>query len=61
MNYCTFKEDKGKMLDVQSQIYKFFSRKAYFCESFQKLNFSMSLFIQKSDQLILKSDLDHRL
>ena len=28
----TFKGDKWKGLDVQSQIYKFLSRKASFCE-----------------------------
>ena len=32
MHYRTFKGDKGKMLDIQSQIYKFLSRKAFFCE-----------------------------
>ena len=44
MQYCTFKGDKGKRLDVQSQIYKFFPGMPLFVNSLQKLNFCISLF-----------------
>ena len=47
LHYCTFKGDKGKVLDVQSQIFNFisfFPRKLASVNSFQKPNFCISLF-----------------
>ena len=32
MHYCTFKGDKGKRLDMHSEIYKLLSRKTSVCE-----------------------------
>ena len=49
MPYCTFKADKRKRLDVESQInIRFFPGKLLSVNSVQKLNFSMSLCIAKS-------------
>ena len=42
-----FKGDKGKKLDVQSQIYQFVSKKAFSVNSFQKLNFVYQYLLQK--------------
>ena len=63
MHYCTFKRDKGKKLGVQSQIYNFFPQKLLSANSFQNLNFPISLFIakKKSDLLVLTGDLDYKL
>ena len=48
MHYYTFEGDKGKRLHVQSQIYQILARNASFpVNSFQKLNFCISLFIAK--------------
>ena len=63
--YISVKGNKGKVLDVQSQIFNFisfFPRTFVSVNSFQKPNFCISLFTAKNlDLLILKDNLDHKL
>ena len=53
---CTFKEDKGKKVDVQSQVFNvgnFFLGKLPSVNRFQKLNFCIPLFTAKKSNLLI--------
>ena len=62
MDHCTFKGDKGKRRDVQSQIYKVLPKECFFVWIvsrnliFEFLN--IIIYCKKSDFLVLLGDLD---